>query len=133
MGRTFITAVLLAAAALTAGADAQEEPRVETILKGHRCMMPTDAPARDGGGPPPVLAAPRAAAAIIGAAQDPVIVEVRSGTVNGYARVLLTDGRQGWVRRDRLRPWAVAASPRLRCIPAMMSDGRPGVTYAHPG
>lgn len=131
-GFTFAS-VLVVGAALTASAAAQGEPRVVTILQDHRCMVPTDAPGRGAGGSPPVLATPREGAATIGIAADTVIVERPSSVVNGYVRVLQADGRGGWVQRRRLRPWTVAASPALRCIPAMMSDGRPGVTYAHPG
>ena len=81
----------------------------------------------------PVLAAPRVGSRVLGTADDPIIVVDPMRMVHGFVRVVRSDGAPGWVRRNRLRAWFVAASPQLRCIPARMSDGSLGFTYAHPG
>ena len=132
--RAFTVAMLAAVQIAGSGASARaEEPKVVAYLRATRCMMPTGGPLRGEGGPPAVLAAPRPGAPTLGTASDPVIADDPLRVVNGHMRVLHADGRTGWVRRDRLRAWRVAASPGLRCLPARMSDGRLGFGYAHPG
>jgi hypothetical protein len=100
---------------------------VASLLPGHRCM------ALVGVGPVSVLSEPRAGSRRLGPVLDPVITADPPRVVNGYAQTLQRNGQPGWVPRNRLRAWAVAASPGLRCLPARMSDGSLGFTYAHPG
>ncbi|WP_338664654.1 hypothetical protein VQH23_05665 [Pararoseomonas sp. SCSIO 73927] len=116
-----------------AGADGPPSERVASLLPGHRCMalVGGQAPAR--GGPTPLLEAPRPDSRRLGPATDPVIVADPLRIRNGHARALRRDGQPGWIRRDRLREWTVAASPGLRCLPARMADGSLGFTFAHPG
>ena len=125
-----LTAVLASLAAVVTGTDGSAAAEVVALLPGSRCMMLVEG--RQGMGTP-LLAAPIAGSLVLGAAPDPVIAFDPLRIVHGFARVMQSDGRPGWVRRDRLREWSVTASPQLRCIPARMSDGSLGFTYAHPG
>ena len=130
----FVVATMVAGAGTSSGVSPRaEEPGAVRFLRNYRCMMITENPSRGESGPPPILANPRAEAPQLGPASEPTIVDDPPRVVNGYARVLLLDGRSGWVRRDRLRNWTVAASPRLRCYVERMPDGRLEFGYIHPG
>ena len=130
----FVVATMVAGAGTGSGVSARaEEPGAARLLRNYRCMMITEDPSRGGSGPPSVLATPRVDAPQLGPASEPTIVDDPLRVVNGYARVLLLDGRPGWVRRNRLRNWTVAASPALRCYVERMPDGRLEFGYIHPG
>ena len=113
--------------AILTGSSRQPSEEVASLLPGHRCM------ALAGVRPVSVLSQPRAGSRRLGPVPDPVITADPPRVVNGYAQTLQRNGQPGWVRRNRLREWAVAASPGLRCLPARMLDGSLGFTYAHPG
>ena len=113
--------------AVLAGIGGPPSAAVASLLPGHRCM------ALAGGHPVFMWSEPKAGSRRLGPAPDPVITVDPPRVVNGYARVLRQDGQPGWVTQNSLREWTVAASPRLRCLPARMSDGSLGFTYAHPG
>ncbi len=113
--------------AIFTGISRPPSEEVASLLPGHRCM------ALAGVRPVSVLSEPRAGSRRFGPASDPVITVDPPRVVNGYARMLRRDGQPGWVLQNRLREWAVAASPGLRCLPARMLDGSLGFTYAHSG
>jgi hypothetical protein len=46
--------------------------------------------------------------------------------VNGFAEILLFDGKKGWVEAGLLEPYKVPGRPNATCIPSIMSDGRIG-------
>ncbi len=116
-----------------AGTDGPPSERVASLLPGHRCMALAGGRAPERDDPTPFLEAPRPGSRRLGPAPDPVIVADPLRISDGYVRALRRDGHPGWIRRDRLREWTVAASPGLRCLPARMGDGSLGFTFAHPG
>lgn len=105
---------------------------VAALLPGSRCMALVGSRSASGEPPAFILAEPRAGSRRLGTALGTVIAIDPLREVGGYVRMLRRDGRPGWVPRNRLRPWAVASVPGLRCLPARMSDGRLDVTYALP-
>ena len=119
--------------AVLMGASGPPFETVASLLPGHRCMALSSGrdPAREDD--TPFLEAPRRGSRRLGPAPDPVIVADPLTARNGYVRALRRDGQPGWIRRDRLRDWSVAASPGLRCLPARMGDDSLGFTFAHPG
>ncbi|MFK4048205.1 hypothetical protein ACI2KH_25145 [Roseomonas mucosa] len=81
---------------------------------------------------PRVRAEPRANAPVVGIATISVIVKSPHAARNGYLEVMHLDGRPGWVDQKVLVPWINNNAPGVRCVPAMMSDGRPGFDYIRP-
>ena len=81
---------------------------------------------------PPVMAEPSPRAARIGVATATVIVADPRREANGYLQVLHLDGRPGWLEASKVRPWVNVSSPATRCVPAMMSNNRPGFQYINP-
>jgi hypothetical protein len=133
---------LLAGAVLSAGyfiglAQAQQAvpigPHVTGHIQGYECMGLKAGPVNETWDDlPRVLAEPRRGAAEVGIATDSVIVKNPHVLQNGYLQVLHMDGRPGWVEAKVLEPWVNNNAPGVRCVPAMMSNGRPGFDYIRP-
>ena len=130
-----LAALVLAVTSITA-ANAQQRPslHVTGTLQGYQCMMLniTVEQMQDFDNLPPVMAEPSAQATRIGVATANVIVAEPRREANGYIQVLHMDGRPGWLQANKVRPWVNATSPRTRCVPAMMSNNRPGFQYINP-
>lgn len=130
MKHTVLAALLVSAVLTSAPAQAQG-PRVQQHLSGYTCMNLnlTEDQLRDFSALPPIYAAPSASAARIGVASATVIVKDPVQVANGFEAVMHMDGRPGWIRASVLVPWTNASDPRTRCIPSVMSNGRPGFDY----
>ena len=108
-------------------------PKVTGHIQGYECML-----LRDGFQEatadqlPRVRAEPRANAPVVGIATISVIVKSPHVARNGYREVMHLDGRPGWVDQKVLVPWINDNAPGVRCVPAMMSNGRPGFDYIRP-
>lgn len=102
-------------------------------LPGYSCMALnlTEREMFDPSAAPPVMAAPSPNAQKIGAPSSVVITEDPVRSENGYIAMLMPNGQKGWVIAAKLRPYRNATNPSTRCIPAIMSDGRPGLTFRH--
>lgn len=74
----------------------------------------------------PILDAPSRSAAIVNYASSVVIVRDPPQASGGFLRVLRLTGQEGWIEARYLRPWANPYVPTARCVPSMMSNGRPG-------
>ncbi|MCG7354823.1 MAG: SH3 domain-containing protein [Roseomonas mucosa] len=81
---------------------------------------------------PRVRSEPRANATQVGIATANVIVKSPHVARNGYLEVMHLDGRPGWVDQRVLVPWVNDNAPGVRCVPAMMSNGRLGFDYIRP-
>ncbi len=119
---------------LAVAAHARAQPQRLQItghLTGYQCMMLTLSveQLRNSANLPPILAEPRSGASELGVASGSVIVSSPPEVRNGYTRVLHLDGRTGWMQSNLLKPWVNQSNPQIRCIPAMMSNGRPGFDY----
>jgi hypothetical protein len=76
----------------------------------------------------PILAQPSSGAAKIGIASATVIAADAPPT-NGYQKVLRLDGTPGWVSTRFLKPWVNPGGNGQKCVPSMMSNGRPGFGF----
>lgn len=102
-------------------------------LPGYACMQLALTPAQivDPKVGVPVREAPSRSAAIAGYAATTVIVQSPPQARNGFLQVLRPDGDLGWVEAGYLRPWANPYAPSARCVPSMMSNGKPGFGPGH--
>ena len=110
--------------ALTSAADAQGLKPVHPI-PGYACkklnITEREAMSPNGGGVS-IRTAPNASAAR--ASLAPAVLFVKAGpAVNGFVEVLQLDGQPGWIEQARVKPF----DPNARCVPSIMSDGRPGM------
>ena len=74
----------------------------------------------------PVFEKPSSSSSRVGQASATVIVRSPLNIQNGFAEMMFLDGRQAWIAKDMLMPYATAAAPNARCTPSIMSDGKPG-------
>ncbi|MBI0538850.1 hypothetical protein D9599_25185 [Roseomonas sp. KE2513] len=117
---------------------AAQQPRqpltVTGHLQGYSCMMLnlTNEQLADWENAPAVLAEPSPNAAKLGVASANVIVAEPRREVNGYLQMLHMDGRPGWIVANKVVAWRNVSNPQTRCIPAMMSNNRPGFDYIRP-
>ena len=127
-------ATLLVSAVYTSYPAQAQRLQVQQHLGGYTCMALklTEDQLRDFSALPPIYASPSASAARIGVASATVIVKDPPQVVDGFEAVLHMDGRPGWIKAGVLAPWTNASDPRTRCIPSMMSNGRPGFDYVRP-
>lgn len=130
MAGTFLVTLTIMAAAQPS----RPTPTVTGHIQGYTCMMLnlTNEQMRDFDNLPPVMEQPSPTAQRIGVASANMIVAAPRREANGYLQVLHLDGRPGWVEARMLKPWVNASQPTMRCIPAMMSDNKPGFTFQRP-
>ena len=74
----------------------------------------------------PILDAPSRSAATVSYAASVLIVQDPPQPLSGFRRVLLPSGGGGWIDARYLRPWSNPYAPTSRCVPSMMSNGKPG-------
>jgi len=101
-------------------------------LPGYSCtsLNLTEDQVRDFNALPPVMQQPSPTSSKLGVAGAIVITVDPARVTNGYAAVLMPDGRAGWVQATRLHPYRNAANPSVRCVPSMMSNGHPGLDFS---
>lgn len=124
-------AILLAT--LVPGPVQSEGLRAVHPLPGYVCMQLTLTPAQivDPKVGVPVREAPSRSATIAGYAATTVIVQSPPQARNGFLQVLRPDGELGWIEAGYLRPWTNPYAPNARCVPSMMSNGKPGFGSGH--
>jgi hypothetical protein len=79
----------------------------------------------------PVRAAPDPAAAEAGWAAITVAVRSPIHDVNGYQEMLFPNGKHVWIASKNIGRWSSLADPSARCVPSLMSNGKPGFAYPH--
>lgn len=106
-------------------------PQVVKRLVGYQCMTLNLDPSAQQSfeNLPPVLSDPSPAASRVGIASASVIVATPLKATNGFYRVLHLNGQPGWIEANKLKPWINPNSPSTQCLPAMMSNGKPGFDY----
>lgn len=97
-------------------------------LPGYTCMQLALTPAQltDPKVGVPVREAPSRSATIAGYAATTVIVQSPPQPQEGFLKVLRPSGDPGWIEAGYLRPWNNPYAPNARCVPSMMSNGKPG-------
>lgn len=116
--------------ATTVQADAQQLRAVRPI-PGYSCMALnlTEQEMFDPNAIPSVVEQPSPSARKIGLASSVVITEEPRHAQNGYVAMMMPDGRHGWIAADKLKPYRSTSNPPARCVPSIMSDGRPGIAF----
>jgi hypothetical protein len=131
--RTNLPSVVLAlCVAVTTGASAQGLRAVRP-LDGWACMKLnlTEQQSLDPSVHVIVRAAPSATAAQAGWAAMTVAVRSPIQEVNGYQEMLFPNGKHTWIATKDIVPWSSLSDPTARCVPSMMSNGKPGFAYPH--
>jgi hypothetical protein len=94
-------------------------------LEGYACkklnVTEREAMSPDGAGVN-LRAGPNALSPVVAIA--PAVLFVKNAApVNGFVEVMRLNGQPGWIELGRVKPFDVNA----RCVPSIMSDGRPGM------
>lgn len=102
-------------------------------LDGYSCMVPnlTEYQMTHDLNGPAIRQQPAMTAPSIGQVASQVIVFNPILVENGYTKVLTLYGQPGWVLSNELKPYRSVSQPSSRCIPSLMSNGRPGFAFTH--
>lgn len=73
----------------------------------------------------PIYDQPSPSARKVASAANMMIVEDKPA-ISGFRKVLRFSGETGWMDARYLRPWTDRYAPEARCVPSMMSNGKPG-------
>lgn len=113
-----------------AQADAQPLHAVRPI-PGYSCMALnlTEQQMFDPNAVPPVMERPSPTSRTIGLASAVVMTADPAQAQNGYIAMMMPNGRHGWIAADKLKPYRSTSNPPARCVPSIMSDGRPGIAF----
>ena len=124
--RLILATILIALS--TAGSAHTQGLYAVRSLPGYVCMnlAISDAQSLDPKVGVPVREAPSRAAPVLNYAASVVIVQDSPQLTQGFRRVLRPNGEEGWIEAIYLRPWANPFVPSARCVPSMMSNGKPG-------
>ena len=97
-------------------------------LPGYACMELALTPGQltDAKVGVPIREAPARSAPIASYAATVVIVRSPQQPTSGFLQVLRPTGQTGWIEAEYLRPWHNPYNPHARCVPSMMSNGKPG-------
>ena len=130
--RFTITGLVLACSFIAIGASAQGLHAVKP-LGGWTCMKLnlSQKQSLDPSVHVVVRAGPRADAPEVGWAAMTVAVRSPVHKVNGFEELLFPNGKLVWIASQSLSPWSSVADPAARCVPSMMSNGKPGFAYPH--
>lgn len=100
-------------------------------IPGYSCMALnlTERQMFDYNALPPVMLEPSPTSQKIGVASAVVMTVDPVRVQNGYIAMMMPNGRQGWVQADKLKPYRSASNPPARCVPSIMSNGKPGLAF----
>lgn len=79
----------------------------------------------------PIRDTPSRQAPAVSFASSIVLVQEPAQTTDGFVRVLRLTGQPGWIEAKWLRPWHNQYDPTAKCVPSMMSNGKPGFGFRH--
>jgi hypothetical protein len=130
--RLTITGLVLACSIIATGASAQGLHAVKP-LGGWTCMKLnlSEKQSLDPSVHVIVRAGPGADAPEAGWAAMTVAVRLPIRDVNGFEEMLFPNGKRVWIAAKSLSPWSSVADPAARCVPSIMSNGKPGFAYPH--
>ena len=130
--RRITTGLMFACSLITTGAYAQGLHAVKP-LSGWACMKLnlSEQQSLDPSVHVVVRTAPDASAPNAGWAAMTVAIRSPAHDVNGFQEMLFPNGKHVWIASKDLAPWSSVADPAARCVPSMMSNGRPGFAYPH--
>ena len=121
----FAASLAVGLSALGVPASAQQHVYAVRPIDGYACMKlnVTEQEVMDPRGGVPIRTAPTPSAPIGTLAPSVLLVKQPLHAVGGYVEVLQLTGQPGWIEQSRVRPF----DPLARCVPSMMSNGRPGI------
>ncbi len=129
-----IRGVAVAALGLSAvsGVSAQGITAVRP-LSGYMCMMLnlTEQQSMDPSVSIPVRSRPSDTAPVVGSAPATIAVREPPKPINGYLEALFPTGQRVWIAANSVRPYHSLGDPTAKCIPAVMSNGKPGFLHPH--
>jgi len=107
-----------------------ETLRAVSPLPGYKCMVLnlSEEQAKNFDVHVPVRAQPAANAPEVGWAAATVAVRDPLHVVNGFTEALFPTGATVWIASNKLRPYS---DPHAKCVPSLMSNGKPGFAYPH--
>lgn len=107
--------------------------RAVKALDGTKCMEPniSEEQMLKQGSLPAIHQDPSSSSPEIGRTASQIITYEPARVQNGFVEVLTPLGKQGWVRQSQLVPYQNASRPNTKCIPSLMSNGRPGFAFTH--
>ena len=119
------------AVATFAGLSGTEAAQPVQPIPGFQCMTLnlTEQQMADPSVDIPVRSAPSPTAPQVGSASAQVAVRMPMKSVNGFSESLFPTGATVWIETKMLRPYRSISDPTARCVPVIMSNGRPGFTY----
>lgn len=79
----------------------------------------------------PIRDTPSQQAPAVSYASSIVLVQEPARPTAGFVQVLRFTGQTGWIEAKWLRPWFNKFDPMARCVPSMMSNGKPGFGFTH--
>jgi len=102
-------------------------------MPGYVCMQLTLTPAQltDPKVGAPVREGPSRSSQILAYAANTMIVQWPQKPADGFLEVVWPGGRSGWMEAGYLRPWRNPFVPSDRCVPSIMSNGKPGFGSGH--
>lgn len=117
--RLLIAALLASTSASAAGLYAVQP------IPGYACskLKVTEREAMDPHGGVPIRSAPVASAPVAAMAASVLLTKQPLHVINGFVEVLRFTGDRGWIEQSRVAPF----DPLARCVPSIMSNGRPGI------
>ena len=129
--RHYMFAIAVAACFSFSGAAMAEGLHVVRALPGYTCMMlnVTQQQSMDFSFHVPVRATPSSVAPVVGNALGVVAVRDPLQQVNGFVEALFPTGQTVWIAAIMLRPYHSLGDPTAKCVPAMLSNGKPGFDY----
>ena len=74
----------------------------------------------------PIRSAPSRTASVVALAASVVIVKATPLPDQGFWEVLRLNGERGWIEATSVQSWHNRNAPGAKCVPSMMSNGRPG-------
>ena len=102
-------------------------------LPGYTCMQlalsPAELTSKKVG--VPVYGAPSTSSAVEGYAANTMLLQSPQQPTSGFLKVLWPSGQSGWMQAQYLKPWSNPYAPASRCVPSIMSDGKPGIATTH--
>jgi len=100
-------------------------------LEGYSCMQLnlSDSQMRDNSVNVPIRSRPDNGAPIVGNSSAILLGRSPVHEVDGFVEVLRLDGSSGWIEKSKIRPWRNDTAPSRRCVPSLMSNGRPGFAF----
>jgi hypothetical protein len=107
-----------------------EALRAVSPLPGYTCMVLnlSEQQALDFNAHVPVRAEPSVNAPEVGWAAATVAVRDPLHVVSGFTETLFPTGATVWIASNMLRPYR---DPSAKCVPSLMSNGKPGFAYPH--